>query len=87
MTTLIDNSEVLTTEPTKIVREFLQDSNDNTVAYELESLRISANSWFWDDLIRSAIKSIKTMNEDEYLQNIPRFLVLLEKIKYIQPLF
>ena len=82
MTTLIDNSEVLTTEPTKkFVREFLQDSNDNTVAYELESLRISANSWFWDDLIRSAIKSIKTMNEDEYLQNIPRFLVLLEKNK------
>ena len=67
MTTLIDNSEVLTTEPTKkFVREFLQDSNDNTVAYELESLRISANSWFWDDLIHSSIKSIKTMKEDEY---------------------
>mgnify|MGYP000553061962 FL=1 len=82
MTTLIDNSEVLTTEPTKkFVREFLQDSNDNTVAYELESLRISANSWFWDDLIRSAIKSIKTMKEDEYFQIIPRFLVLLEKNK------
>ena len=59
MTTLIDNSEVLTTEPTKkFVREFLQDSNDNTVAYELESLRISANSWFWDDLIRSAINVV-----------------------------
>lgn len=82
MTTLIDNSEVLTTEPTKkFVREFLQDSNDNTVAYELESIRISANSWFWDDLIRSAIKSIKTMKEDEYFQIIPRFLVLLEKNK------
>lgn len=82
MTTLIDYSEVLTTEPTKkFVREFLQDSNDNTVAYQLESLRISANSWFWDDLIRSSIKSIKIMNEDEYFQIIPRFLVLLEKNK------
>ena len=82
MTTLIDNSEVLTTEPTKkFVREFLQDSNDNTVAYELESLRISANSWFWDDLIHSSIKSIKTMKEDEYFQIIPRFLVLVEKNK------
>ena len=82
MTTLIDNSEVLTTEPTKkFVREFLQDNDENRVANQLESLRIASVSWFWDDLIRSAIKSIKTMNEDEYLQNIPRFLVLLEKNK------
>ncbi len=82
MTTLIDYSEVLTTEPTKkFVREFLQDSNANTVTYKLESLRISANSWFWDDLIQSSIKSIKTMKEDEYFQIIARFLVLLEKNK------
>lgn len=82
MTTLIDYSEVLSIEPTKkFVREFLQDCDDNRVANQLESLRISSGSWFWDDLIRSAIKSIKTMNEDEYLQNIPRFLVLLEKNK------
>ena len=82
MTTLIDNSEVLTTEPTKkFVREFLQDNDENRVANQLESLRIASVSWFWDDLIRSAIKSIKTMKEDEYFQIIPRFLVLLEKNK------
>ena len=82
MTTLIDNSEVLTTEPTKkFVREFLQDNDENRVANQLESLRIASGSWFWDDLIRSAIKSIKTMKEDEYFQIIPRFLVLLEKNK------
>lgn len=82
MTTLIDNSEVLTTEPTKkFVREFLQDNDENRVANQLESLRIASVSWFWDDLTRSAIKSIKTMKEDEYFQIIPRFLVLLEKNK------
>jgi hypothetical protein len=82
MTTLIDNSEVLTTEPTKkFVREFLQNNDENGVANQLESLRIASVSWFWDDLIRSAIKSIKTMKEDEYFQIIPRFLVLLEKNK------
>lgn len=38
MTTLIDNSEVLTTEPTKkFVREFLQDNDENRVANQLES--------------------------------------------------
>ncbi|HBG82525.1 MAG TPA: hypothetical protein DDX00_01840, partial [Acinetobacter radioresistens] len=82
MTTLIDNSEVLTTEPTKkFVRDFLQDNDDNRVANQLESLRIASGSWFWDDLIRSSIKSIKTMKEDEYFKIIPRFLVLLEKNK------
>ncbi|WP_168418091.1 EH signature domain-containing protein [Acinetobacter towneri] len=82
MTTLIDHAEILSDQPTKkFVRDFLQDNDQNKISVELESLRISASSWFWDDLIRSAIKSIKTMNEDEYLQNIPRFLVLLEKNK------
>ncbi|MDB0281071.1 MULTISPECIES: EH signature domain-containing protein [Acinetobacter] len=82
MTTLIDNSEVLTTEPTKkFTHEFLNESNHNLVADKLESLRISANSWFWDDLIRSSIKSIKLLKEGEYFQIIPRFLVLLEKNK------
>lgn len=82
MTTLIDYSEVLTIEPTKkFVHEFLQDTNDNTVAYKLESLRISANSWFWDDLIRSSIKAIKSMKDGAYFQIIPNFLVLLEKNK------
>jgi hypothetical protein len=43
MTTLIDNSEVLTTEPTKkFVREFLQDNDENRVANQLESLRIAS---------------------------------------------
>lgn len=80
MNTLIDYSEVLSTKATeKFVGDFLHNDAESSVAYQLESLRISANSWFWDDLIRSSIKSIKDMREDEYFQMIPRFLVLIEK--------
>ena len=82
MTTLIDHAEILSDQPTKkFVRDFLQDNDQNRISAELESLRISASSWFWDDLIRSSIKSIKNMKEDEYFKIIPRFLLLLEKNK------
>jgi hypothetical protein len=40
---------------------------------------MTPNSWFWDDLIKSSIQSIKTMNEDEYFKVIPRFLTLAEQ--------
>lgn len=82
MTTLVDHAEILSDQPTKkFVRDFLQDNDQNRISAELESLRISASSWFWDDLIRSSIKSIKNMKEDEYFKIIPRFLLLLEKNK------
>ncbi|WP_407490029.1 EH signature domain-containing protein [Acinetobacter baumannii] len=82
MTTLVDHAEILSDQPTKkFVRDFLQDNEQNRISAELESLRISASSWFWDDLIRSSIKSIKHMKEDEYFKIIPRFLLLLEKNK------
>lgn len=82
MTTLVDHAEILSDQPTKkFVRDFLQDNEQNRISAELESLSISASSWFWDDLIRSSIKSIKNMKEDEYFKIIPRFLLLLEKNK------
>ena len=82
MNTLIDHSEILSDQPAKkFVRDFLQDNHQNKISPELESLRISASSWFWDDLIRSSIKSIKDMKEDEYFKIIPRFLELIEKNK------
>ena len=46
---------------------------------QLESLSIAPNSWFWDSLVSSSIKSVKTMKEDDYFKVIPRFLLLLEK--------
>ena len=80
LNTLVDHSELLSEEPTRIfVKEFLNNQDQNTIASHLESLSISPNSWFWDNLIRSAIKSIKTTNENEYFQSISRFLVLIEK--------
>ena len=78
--TLTDYPEVLSVEPCKtFIRDFLQDMDDSRVSSQLESLNIAPNSWFWDNLIQSAIKSVKTMPEDDYFTMIPRFLLLLEK--------
>lgn len=78
--TLTDNPELLTTEPSKkITHQFLKDKDDNRVSNELESLNIASNSWFWDNLVYSAIHSIQSMKEDEFLMMIGRFLRLMEK--------
>lgn len=78
--TLTDYPEVLSIEPCKtFIREFLQDMDDSKVSTQLAHLNIAPNSWFWDNLIQSAIKSVKTVNEDDYFKMIPRFLLLLEK--------
>ena len=80
MNTLIDYSEILSNTPTKLfVKRFLQEQDTSRLSSELESLRMAPNSWFWDDLIKSSIHSIKTMNEDEYFKVIPRFLTLAEQ--------
>lgn len=80
MNTLIDYAEILSNSPTKsFVKRFLTDKDSNSVAKELESLRFAPNSWFWDDLIRSSIQSIKDMNEQDYLKIIPRFIDLAEQ--------
>lgn len=78
--TLTDHPEVLSLDPSKrFIRDFLYNSDDNRVSSQLESLSIAPNSWFWDSLISSSIKSVKTMKEDDYFKVIPRFLLLLEK--------
>lgn len=78
--TLTDNPELLTTEPSKkLTHQFLKDKDDNRVSNELESLNIASNSWFWDNLVYSAIHSIQSMKEDEFLMMIGRFLRLMEK--------
>lgn len=78
--TLTDNPELLTTEPSKkLIRQFLKDKDDTRVSTELESLSIASNSWFWDNLVYSGIKSIQSMKEDEFLMMIGRFLRLMEK--------
>jgi len=80
LTTLTDHPEVLSIDPSrKFTYEFLQDIDDNRVSTQLESLRIAPNSWFWDNLINAAIKSIKNMSEVDYFKTIPRFLILLER--------
>lgn len=80
LTTLTDHPEVLSIDPSrKFTYEFLQDTDDNRVSTQLESLRIAPNSWFWDNLINAAIKSIKNMSEVDYFKTIPRFLLLLER--------
>ena len=80
MNTLVDYSEILSNTPTKtFVKSFLEDNDASSVTNELESLKMTPNSWFWDDLIKSSIHSIKTMNEDEYFKVIPRFLTLAEQ--------
>ena len=80
MNTLVDYSEILSNSPTKtFVKSFLEDNDASSVTNELESLKMTPNSWFWDDLIKSSIHSIKTMNEDEYFKVIPRFLTLAEQ--------
>ena len=80
MNTLIDYEEILSNSPTKsFVKRFLKDKDANSVAKELESLRLAPNSWFWDDLIRSSIQSIKDINEQDYFKIIPRFIDLAEQ--------
>lgn len=78
--TLTDYPELLTIEPCKtFIRDFLQDMDDSNISTQLAHLNIAPNSWFWDNLIQSAITSIKTMSEDDYFKMIPRFLLLLEQ--------
>lgn len=80
MSTLVDYSEILSNSPTKsFVKRFLQDQDSSSLSRELESLQMAPNSWFWDDLIKSSIKSIKDMNEQDYLKVIPRFIGLAEQ--------
>lgn len=80
LTTLTDHPEVLSMDPSKrFIRDFLYNSDDSRVSNQLENLSIAPNSWFWDSLVNSSIKSVKTMKEDDYFKVIPRFLLLLEK--------
>lgn len=80
LTTLMDHPEVLSLDPSKrFIRDFLYNSDDSRVSSQLESLSIAPNSWFWDSLVSSSIKSVKTMEEDDYFKVIPRFLLLLQK--------
>ncbi|MEN8626074.1 EH signature domain-containing protein [Psychrobacter proteolyticus] len=80
LTTLTDHPEVLSLDPSKrFIRDFLQNSDDSRVSKQLESLSIAPNSWFWDSLVNSSIKSVKTMKEEDYFKVIPRFLLLLER--------
>jgi len=80
LTTLTDHPEVLSLDPSKrFIHDFLHNSDDSRVSSQLESLSIAPNSWFWDSLVSSSIKSVKTMKEDDYFKVIPRFLLLLEK--------
>lgn len=80
LTTLTDHPELLSADPSKkFIRNFLHNSDKDRVSNQLESLSIAPNSWFWDSLVSSSIKSVKTMKEDDYLEAIPRFLQLLEQ--------
>lgn len=80
LTTLTDHPELLSADPSKkFIRNFLHNSDEDRVSNQLESLSIAPNSWFWDSLVSSSIKSVKTMKEDDYLEAIPRFLQLLEQ--------
>ncbi|WP_288998924.1 EH signature domain-containing protein [uncultured Psychrobacter sp.] len=80
LTTLTDHPELLSADPSKkFIRNFLHNSDRDRVSNQLESLSIAPNSWFWDSLVSSSIKSVKTMKEDDYLEAIPRFLQLLEQ--------
>ncbi len=80
LTTLTDHPELLSADPSKkFIRNFLYNSDEERVSSQLESLSIAPNSWFWDSLVSSSIKSVKTMREDDYLEAIPRFLRLLEQ--------
>lgn len=79
LTTLTDYPEVLSLDSSKrFIRDFLYNSDDSRVSSQLESLSIAPNSWFWDSLVSSSIKSVKTMKEDDYFKVIPRFLILLQ---------
>lgn len=80
LTTLTEHPELLSADPSKkFIRNFLHNSDEERVSSQLESLSIAPNSWFWDSLVSSSIKSVKTMREDDYLEAIPRFLRLLEQ--------
>ena len=77
--TLTDYPDILSTQPTKsFIAEFLDSKDSSVISKQLESLQISANSWFWDDLINTAVASLQSMNDDDYFKAIPRFLALLE---------
>lgn len=77
--TLTDYPEVLSTQPTKnFVKEFLDNSDSNVIANRLESLRISSNSWFWENLIRTTVESVRTINDIDFFNKMPRFLTLIK---------
>ena len=77
--TLTDYPDILSTQPTKsFITEFLDSKDSSVISNRLASLQISANSWFWDDLINTAVASLQSMNDDYYFKAIPRFLALLE---------
>lgn len=80
MSTLFDHSEILSDFPTQpFIYSFLSDLEDNQVERDLEALKIAHFSWFWDDLIKSSIQSIKNMNENKFFKFIPKFLILAEQ--------
>ena len=80
MNTLLDYSELLSELPTEVfVHGFIYDKDVSGIQNDLDSLKIAANSWFWDDLIKNSIQAVKMMNEDEYFKVTPRFLKLAEQ--------
>ena len=76
LTTLTDHPEVLSLDPSKrFIHDFLHNSDDSRVSSQLESLSIAPNSWFWDSLVSSSIKSVKAMKEDDYFKvNRPDYI-------------
>lgn len=80
MQPLNDYPELLQTQPTaRLSMAFLNDPDDQKIPQLAEVLRISADSWFWEKLIKQAIQSILKLPDAEFLDKIERLLHLIAK--------
>lgn len=82
MNTLSDHADLLSLNPTKAYLNKFFDESDATInplSEQLGSLHISANSWFWSELVEQAISSIASRNDKEFFNLIDQCLNFAEK--------
>lgn len=80
MLILSDYNELLQTQPTKrLSAEFINSDDEDKIPDIAGKLHISANSWFWENLLRDAIKSACELEDLSFVEKIDRLLNLGEK--------
>lgn len=80
MLILSDYTELLQTQPTKrLSAEFINNEDEDKIPEIAGKLHISANSWFWENLLTDTIKSACELEDSNFVEKIDRLLNLGEK--------